>query len=106
MSREEFKNKVKSHDWYYMFSDDHSVWSKGDRAHKALSAQHQALECPFSLAELRMYSGEMILENFELKERGYFRIGNKYSCVAPAKREDLITLERADEITAWFKGDA
>jgi hypothetical protein len=29
MKKEEFIEMLKAHDWYYMYSDDHSVYCKG-----------------------------------------------------------------------------
>ena len=29
MNEEEFLKLLKAHDWYYMYSDDHSVWRRG-----------------------------------------------------------------------------
>jgi hypothetical protein len=31
MNLNEFTNLLKNHDWYYHFSDDHGVWSRGER---------------------------------------------------------------------------
>ena len=30
-SKEEYESLLKAHDWYYAYSDDHSVWDKGFR---------------------------------------------------------------------------
>jgi hypothetical protein len=29
MTTEEYQAKLKAHDWYYDYSDDHSVWRRG-----------------------------------------------------------------------------
>ena len=35
MQPKEYLTKLKQHDWYYNYSDDHSVWTKGrDNAHR------------------------------------------------------------------------
>jgi hypothetical protein len=35
MSPEQYLKELKSHDWYYNYSDDHSVWTKGrNNAHR------------------------------------------------------------------------
>ena len=31
MSLEDYYNILKTHDWYYMYSDDHRVWTSGER---------------------------------------------------------------------------
>jgi hypothetical protein len=37
--RQEYWERLHKHDWYYAFSDDHRVWSAGNRVHSALSAE-------------------------------------------------------------------
>lgn len=45
----EYWNMLASHDWYYEYSDDHSVWRRGSsaestlRMHAAQSPEHKAL---------------------------------------------------------------
>jgi hypothetical protein len=34
---EEFKNIVDKHDWYFEYSDDHKVWSKGDEQRRRMT---------------------------------------------------------------------
>ena len=31
------------HDWYYNYSDDHSVWQRGQREHDAISEEQRRL---------------------------------------------------------------
>lgn len=31
-----FVKRLKAHDWYYAFSDDHSVWTRGERERNTL----------------------------------------------------------------------
>ncbi len=39
---EAYKQALKKHDWYYSFSDDHSVYRRGEAAERALITQrHQ-----------------------------------------------------------------
>lgn len=33
---EEYINLLKTHDWYYDFSDDHSVWKAGEAQYKRI----------------------------------------------------------------------
>ena len=33
---DEYRKLLKRHDWYYEYSDDHSVWKQGQRAELAL----------------------------------------------------------------------
>ena len=103
MERAEFGKKVKYHDWYYGYSDDYGVWSRGNAAHNRLAAARKSLDCPFTMGELRNWAHEMILEQFEEMEPGkWWRVPRKYSCIAPTKREELMTQARHDEITQWM----
>lgn len=39
---EEFKRALSSHDWYYDYSDDHTVWRRGrDSASRIQQLRHQ-----------------------------------------------------------------
>ena len=103
MERAEFGTKLRQHDWYYGYSDDYSVWRRGQQARKDLQTAHTELDCPFSMGELRKWTYNMILEEFEEMEPGkWWRVPRKYSCIAPTKREDLITQAQHDEITQWM----
>ena len=103
MERAEFRKKVRSHDWYYGYSDDYGVWSRGNAAHKRLAAARTNLDCPFTMGELRNWAHNMILEQFEEMEPGkWWRVPRKWSCIAPTKREDLMTQAQHDEITQWM----
>ena len=31
------------HDWYYQYSDDHSVWKRGQREHDAIGEEQRRL---------------------------------------------------------------
>lgn len=44
MTIEEYWQKLKSHDWYYDYSDDHSVWQRGGRSKVELQAACQENE--------------------------------------------------------------
>ena len=101
--RSDFAKKLKGHDWYYAYSDDHSVWRRGNAASQKLRAQHKELDCPFDMGLLLKWSHKMILEQFAEEEPGaWYRQPRKYKCVAPSKREELIMQAEYDEITAWL----
>jgi hypothetical protein len=36
MDLEKYKKLLKEHDWYYQYSDDHSVWRAGSHSHNVL----------------------------------------------------------------------
>jgi len=103
MERAEFGQKLRQHDWYYGYSDDHRVWTRGRNQMKLLRESHDFLSCPFEMSLLEKWAHNMILENFVEENPGeWFRKGRKYKCVAPTKREGLITQAQHDEITQWM----
>ena len=61
VSLPDFWDMLNAHDWYYAYSDDHSVWQRGERASKKLEAiaqqskAHRELMTRFTL---HMFSGE------------------------------------------------
>lgn len=103
MERAEFGSKLKSHDWYYGYSDDHRVWTRGRDAAARLRRTHEELDCPFDMKLLNKWAHNMILEQFAEEAPGeWYRQPRKYKCVAPIKREELITQAQHDEITNWM----
>jgi len=106
MTKEEFKKQIRRHDWYFHYSDDHRVWTRGNKELKKLRHAHAVLNCPFSLNELSNWRFNMIFELFQEDEENkgdYYRIDRKSSFVAPAKTYDLITQEKSNQIENWFK---
>lgn len=64
-SLREYWNMLASHDWFYEYSDDHSVWRRGNaaestlRLHAAQSPEHRALYDEFREHHFgRMYGRE------------------------------------------------
>lgn len=62
MTIEEFFNACASHDWYSAFSDDHSVYERGEAARETLRAE--AIGDPAKIAcmhdwEARAFSGPL-----------------------------------------------
>lgn len=41
MTNEEFFRMLESHDWFYEYSDDHGVWTKGKENKKRIQATAQ-----------------------------------------------------------------
>ena len=106
MGRKEFKEQVKRHDWYFEYSDDHRVWTRGRKALGELKMNHAALECPFDLQTLCKWAHNMILEQFSEEKPGeYYRQPRKYKYIAPTRRDDLITQEEFDAIETWMDGN-
>ena len=103
MNRAEFGLKLKRHDWFYGYSDDHSVWRRGQAASQKLRAEHEKLDCPFDMGLRRKWAHNMILEHFAEEEPdAWYRQPRKYKCIAPTKRDELITQAKHDEITQWM----
>ena len=103
MERAEFGSKLKQHDWYYGYSDDHRSWTRGRDQAAVLRSAHAELNCPFTMKELSKWAHKMILEQFAEEEPGaWYRQPRKYKCIAPTKREELITQAQHDEITQWM----
>jgi hypothetical protein len=101
--RKEFSKQLKAHDWYYSYSDDHNVWERGKRQLQNIVALYNSTNCPFELAELRMWANGMIVGPFaeEGPDEWYLQ-PRKYKCTAPVKREGLITQATSDEIEVWL----
>ena len=102
-SRAEFGRRLKGHDWFYAYSDDHRYYTAGRRSETQLREIHKGFECPYSLATLRLWAHNMILENFIEESPGeWYPNPRRYKSIAPSKREELITQAYHDEITQWM----
>ena len=105
MERAEFGRKLKQHDWYYGYSDDHRAWTRGRDQAGVLRRAHEELDCPYTMGELQTWAFKMIVEDFAEEVPGsdeWFRQPRKYKCVAPVKRADLMPRAFHDEITQWM----
>lgn len=49
MSLDEYKNALSRHDWFYAYSDDHSVWQRGSQQAKELREAQLRLDPTYSL---------------------------------------------------------
>lgn len=54
LTLQEYEKMLKRHDWHYEYSDDHSVWKRGNEAHKELKRLAEELGGAF-LALYRSY---------------------------------------------------
>ena len=96
--------RLKRHDWYYGYSDDHGVWNAGLNEEKKLNSIISDLSCPYTLAQLRMAVQNMVVEDFAEEAPGeWYRKPHTYKNVAPTGRPDLI--HRADQvqILGWIE---
>jgi hypothetical protein len=103
LTRSEFGKKLRNHDWYFGYSDDHRVWKRGQEASRVLRTSHEDLDCPWDMNTLQKWSGRMIVEQFaEETPEAWYRQPRKYQNIASASRADLITQAEYDEITQWL----
>lgn len=49
MNLDEYKNALRHHDWFYAYSDDHSVWKKGSAIAKALLEAQLRLDPTYAI---------------------------------------------------------
>jgi hypothetical protein len=104
MTRKDFADALRRHDWYYAYSDDHRYWTRGRDQAAALNTSHSALECPFDMATLRKWAHDMVVDHFAEEEPGnWYRQPRLYKCVAPTPRSDLITNEEHNNISRWME---
>ena len=102
-TRKVFGTKLRSHDWYYAYSDDHRYWDRGRRQRMELDAMHKNLRCPYDFGTLSKWAHDMIVEQFAEESPGeWYRQPRKYKCVAPCDRKDLITEQEWSDIQSWF----
>ena len=103
LTRADFGLKLRGHDWFFGYSDDHRVYTKGRHAQSMLQKMHNDFECPYSMVTLRLWAHNMILENFAEEAPGeWYPNPRRYKSIAPTKREGLITQAYHDEITQWM----
>ena len=68
----DFRNALKSHDWFFDFSDDHSVWTRGFNAKKDLESTAQALVANgTSSAEVATLWNEFAPERFQINDETF-----------------------------------
>ena len=97
-------NLLKNFDWYYAYSDDHSVWKRGRDREGMLRSTLERIGCPYSMSQLRMAVHEMVVEDFAEEEPNeWYRQPRIYKSTAPVQRKDL--MHRADQvqILAWIE---
>ena len=95
---------LRGHDWYYAYSDDHSVWKAGRAKESKIKGLISDYSCPYSMRQLRMAVQNMVVEDFaEESPEEWYRQPRKYMSVAPVARGDL--MHRADQvqILAWIE---
>jgi hypothetical protein len=65
MDREQFIQMLESHDWYYMFSDDHQQWTKGRQERAEIMMAIQANE-----REMRPIFEQYLKDNINQEQAG------------------------------------
>ena len=104
MTRQDFADALRRHDWYYAYSDDHRYWTRGRDQAAALRTSHTALECPFDMATLRKWAHNMIVDRFaEDSPDEWYPSPRKYKCTAPSRRADLMTHAEWTDVSQWME---
>jgi hypothetical protein len=67
----DYKNDLKYHDWYYHFSDDHGVWSNGERNSARLVAIAKNGDDTFKQAYNDEYALHFNTPSFVTKDNPY-----------------------------------
>ena len=97
-------NKLRNHDWYYMYSDDYQVVRKGRNNEMLVKDKVRSLNCPYTMTQLRQAVHKMVLEDFVEEEPGkWFRHPKKFTNIAPTRREELMSKKEHDQIMDWIK---
>ena len=65
MDKEHFMKMLESHDWYYMFSDDHQQWVKGRQERAEIMMTIQANE-----REMRPIFEQYLKDNINQEQAG------------------------------------
>ena len=101
---ETLMKRLKYHDWFFAYSDDHNVWKRGLQAEKNLQKEIKDRGCPYTLGQLRMAVQAMIVEDFKEEEPGcWYRQPRKHKHVAPAQRKDLMHHADQVQVLAWIE---
>lgn len=106
MTRQELLADLKRHDWYHMYSDDHSVWRRGSSDARRLTEALNEADCPFAFWDIHKAISGFAVEKYVEVNPGEYRDPTwKYDCIASQRREDLLTQAEIDEILGWFEAE-
>ena len=94
---------LKRHDWYYMYSDDHSYYSSGSKNQAVLVSILQTLDCPYVLWDIHKALFNMIKEDYILHEEGHYYKEGQPKYTAKVYESDLIAQEHASRIITWLE---
>jgi len=95
--------RLRNHDWFYGYADDHRSWKRGRTRMMELKAELKSLECPYDMGDIRKAVTGMIREDFAPDDSGYwYKQPRKYKNIAGVKEADLIDRSRAEEIVLWL----
>ncbi len=68
MNIAEYKIALSNHDWYYYFSDDHRVWSRGEAVNKNLFNIAKDGDAEFQAAYNEEHAKHFNTESFHPKD--------------------------------------
>ena len=96
--------RLTNHDWYYEYSDDHTVWRRGREKSQEIERDLKGMGCPYSISDVRMTVQSMILEDFSQEgNTGYwYRKTNRSPYITGTLKTSLIERARAQKIRQWF----
>ena len=97
-----FKQMLKSHDWFYSFSDDTSVWKSGEKHQKEMLQLGKDIVANnvASSSEVAALYNEAKPENFNVKFPDFFATGGK---VAEEVEKPVFVEEGSEEAKAAHK---
>ena len=96
--------RLRRHDWFWGYSDDHRWWKKGRQEDVSLRDSLSQCKCPYGMSDIRRAVLNMIEEDFKKEEDDYwYRQPHVYKNVAGVRRSDLISRSYAQEIISWLE---
>jgi len=101
MTRTDFAKLVKSHDWYFQYSNGNTYY-RGVDSQRQLMDSHQALDCPFSFGELQLWSYNAIREDMVEVDGKLYRPDSPQRAAYVVSEEATISREDCDKVSNWL----
>jgi hypothetical protein len=96
--------RLRGHDWYYQYSDDHQAWIDGQKSLQELRELLAKMSCPFPLESLRKWAQGMTVEQWypdPSNPKLWYR-NNGLKGFQEASREALLDPGVGSAITEWI----
>jgi hypothetical protein len=68
MTLHEYRELLRTHDWFFNYADDHRAWSKGNDERKVLNNAYDQLSAEGFEVEARELFNAMSPDEFHMKE--------------------------------------